>query len=213
MRNARLVQISTMLVVLVGVVGSALAEGSAEDKAAAEALFQQGRKLLAAGKAAEACPKFASSQQLDPGTGTLLNLADCYEKNGQLASAWATFKDAATSAKSAGQIEREATARQRAALLEPRLPQLVVQVPASGGVAEVTRDDAAVPKEIWGTPLPLDPGSHLIKASGPGRRSWTQRVVAVEAKSMTLSVPSLEVDPSSSASPPPEQRSGQKITA
>src|SRR6478735_9605838 len=53
---------------------------SPTDQAKAEALFDEGRRLLAAARFAEACPKFAESQRLDSALGTLLNLGDCYEK-------------------------------------------------------------------------------------------------------------------------------------
>src|SRR6185503_5066326 len=71
----------------------ASAEPSAADKAVADALFTEGKKLLAAGRAAEACPKFVESQRLDPGLGTMLNLADCLEQIGQTASAWGLFNE------------------------------------------------------------------------------------------------------------------------
>src|SRR2546421_315839 len=71
--------------------GPARADASLADKAAAQTLFDEGRKLMAAGKYAEACPKLAESQKLDPGVGTQFHLADCYEKIGQTASAWAGF--------------------------------------------------------------------------------------------------------------------------
>src|SRR3954468_2190760 len=76
---------------------SALAQ-DASSQAAAQALFEQARKLMADGKFPEACPKLAESQRLDPGAGTLLNLGHCYEKSGRTASAWVTFKDAAAAA-------------------------------------------------------------------------------------------------------------------
>jgi hypothetical protein len=188
---------------------AARADSSAEKQAAAEALFQQGKKLMAEGDFAQACPKLASSQQLDPAVGTLLNLGDCYEKNRQLASAWAIFKDAAAAAKASGQAEREQTARRRAAALEPRLPHLVIRVPesASAGVTEIKCDDIAVPRAVWGAPLPVDPGEHSIEARGPGLQPWSQYVMAIEAKTATVTIgaqpPAPAAQPPAPAAQPP----------
>jgi hypothetical protein len=186
---------------------AARADTASENKAAAEALFQQGKKLLADGKYAEACSKLASSHQLDPATGTLMNLGDCLEKNGQVASAWATFKEAVSMAKATGQPQREQVAQFRASSLEPRLPQLLISVaPGDSSVAEIKRDGAVVPRVVWGTTLPVDPGEHVVQADGPGRRTWSQRVIAIEAKTANVTVPVLEIEgaaPKEPASPPP----------
>jgi hypothetical protein len=175
---------------------SALAEGSSEDKAAAEALYQDGKKLMAQHRFSEACAKFADSQHFDPGVGTLLNLADCYEKNGQLASAWARYKEVVTAAKAAGQAPREQMAQAHAAALEPKLPQLMIQVPAddASGVTEVKRDGSVVARAVWGVQLPVDPGDHVVEAAGPGRKPWSGHVAAVEGKLVTMKIPALAVD-------------------
>src|SRR5450432_3403221 len=60
----------------------------ADDSAAAQALFDQGKKAMAALNYAEACPKLEESYRLQEALGTLLNLADCYQRQGKLASAW-----------------------------------------------------------------------------------------------------------------------------
>src|SRR6185369_16874031 len=112
--------------IAMGISAALLASGAARadlssDKAAAEALFNHAKQLVKEGKLSEACPKFEESLRLDPGIGTLLYLADCLEKSGKTASAWARFLEAAAAAKAANQADRETKARQRAAALEPKL--------------------------------------------------------------------------------------------
>src|SRR5688500_5414952 len=68
----------------------------------AEALFREGKALLQQGKLAEACAKFDASDRLEPSVGTELNAADCHEKNGKVATAWAGFLKAAANAAKAG---------------------------------------------------------------------------------------------------------------
>ena len=101
---------------------------SAANKAAAEALFDQGRSLTQSGDYAQACQKFEASQKLDEGIGTLLYLADCYEKTGRTASAWATFKEVASMAGAQGQPSRQKLAKQRALALEPGLAKVIIEV-------------------------------------------------------------------------------------
>ncbi|HXX70201.1 MAG TPA: hypothetical protein VEK07_23680 [Polyangiaceae bacterium] len=181
---------------------------SSSDQAAAEALFKQGRDLMAAGQYSAACPKFVESERLDPAPGTLLNLATCYEKNGQVASAWVTFKEAATAAKKADQPERARMARDKAAEIEPNLPTLTIVVPAAADRPDlqIRRDGEAVGRPEWSTPIPVDPGTHVVEASGPGMITWqVSATIAGPSSKASVEVPVLEAAPRSEtpASPQP----------
>src|SRR5262252_6626857 len=105
--------------------------------AQAEVLFRQGRDLLAAGKIAEACSTFEESQKLEPAVTTLLNLAGCRERLGQLATAWGMFLDAARQTRSAADAASQQlhdVAQARAQKLEPRVSRLTISVPQNSQV-------------------------------------------------------------------------------
>ena len=182
---------------------------SASDKAAAAALFEDGRKLMGDKKIAEACTKFEASEKLDPAPGTLLNLADCTERLGKTATAWVRFRDAAALAKTSGDARRERAARERANALEPKLVRILVDVPQASDVSglAVVRDGATVERAIWGSAVPVDPGAHEIAASAPGRVAWKTSVDATEAgKTVTVHVPALQPEapaPVAVSAPPP----------
>ena len=167
--------------------GTARADASAADQATAEALFEHAKKLMKEGHYAEACPKLAESQRLDAGLGTMLNLADCYDKNGQTASAWAVFTEAAALAHSKGQADRERKARERVADLEGRLNRLSIS-PATGadlpGI-EIRCDGRLVNRAEWGTPVPFDPGEHTVVATAPGKQPWSVKVKLTKADTAT----------------------------
>ena len=65
---------------------AALADRASAQSAEAEILFRDGRNLIKQGKVAEGCTKLAASERLEPSVGTLLNLGDCNEKLGHVAS-------------------------------------------------------------------------------------------------------------------------------
>jgi len=170
---------------------SASAQRPATDPIAAEKLFAEARKFLEAGKYAEACQKLSDSQKLDPAVGTLLNLAQCYEKLGKTATAWATYHEAAAAARSAGQMEREKKANRAADALEPEVPKLTVTVPdaaAAKGV-EVKRNGNGLPSSLWGVAVPVDPGEYVIEARATGAKPWTTRVKAEPGRSVAVILP------------------------
>ena len=173
------------------------ARAEERDPAAAQALFDQGIELVSAGKFAEACPKLAESQRLDPGIGTQFHLANCYEQVGRVASAWALFLEVASVARASNQSDRENVASARARKLESRLPKLTLSIPEARRLPglEIRRDGSAVGSAQWGTPMPIDPGSHELSVSAPGRKTASRTVTLREAEKQTFEVPELEVAP------------------
>lgn len=185
--------------------GAARAQPSADQAATAEALFREARDLMAKGRHAEACPKFAASQKLDPGYGTQWNLADCLERSGRSASAWAAFREAADMAHKAGQAEREAKAVRRANDMEKKLERLVIAVKAPAPGLEVKRGGVSIDAAAWGTPLPVDPGKQVVEASAPGKKPFSAEVqTAGPGKSVTVEIPPLDDSPApvEAAAPP-----------
>jgi len=170
----------------------ALAQSGGSNKAAAEALFTEGRQLASSGKCAEAIPKFQASQKLDPGVGTLLNLAECYEQVGKTASAWAEYREVISLARVAGSKEREDLATQRSKALEPKLSRLAVKVAGDAQGISITRDGEALEAAEIGVAIPVDPGSHVIEASAPGKQKFSQSVeIGAEADSKVVEIPAL----------------------
>ncbi len=179
----------------------------AADKATAEALFNHARALMKEGNFADACPKLAESQRLDAGLGTMLYLADCYEKTGQTASAWTEFLDAAAVAHATAQPEREQKARERAAALEPKLNRLSISLASGAEVPgiEVRGDGRPLDRALWGRPIPIDPGEHSVSASAPGKQPWSKKVQVSAADTATVFavVPVLVDEAPRAVAPPP----------
>ncbi len=179
---------------------------TAQERAAAEALFEEGLRLIEAKKFDDACPKLEASQKLDPGVGTLLYLADCYSNQGRTASAWSTFLEAAYAAKAAGDTDRQQVATELADELKGKLAYLKIQVaqPVPQDFT-IERDGRPVAAAVWGVPTPVDPGSHEIVARAPGHHEWAHaQVVQAEPGTVTVEVPMLELKaPETTAAPPP----------
>lgn len=176
----------------------------ASDPAAAEQLYDEAKRLIASGHYAEACPKLEQSQKLDAGLGTQFHLADCWQHQGRTASAWALFREVASEARAGGQTGRARVAKDRADALEPFLSKLAI----APGIAStipglvIRRDGAEVPRESWGSPVPVDPGTHDVGATAPDKQTWRASVdVEGQGKVVTIDVPLL-ADAAPTAPPP-----------
>jgi tetratricopeptide (TPR) repeat protein len=167
---------------------------AAAQPAEAQRLFDEGRRLLTAGKLAEACSAFDASERLDPRATTELNAAACHEQNGELATAWAAYQDAGRMARASGEPRLEQAAITHAQKLESRLSRLTISVPPDRRIPglEVLRGNEPVGPASWDRALPVDGGSYTITARAPGHEPWsTTRTVKGERDAQTAVIPRL----------------------
>ena len=204
---------ASAVLVLCAALGLAAAPAAAQS-AAAEALFNQGRELMKEKKFSEACEKFQGSHELDPSVGALLNLADCREQNGQIASAWAGYREAASLARQRNDTRREHTAMNNAKKLESRLSYLVIEVPDEARVNGMIlmRNGEPVMSALWDEKVPVDPGKYVIRVEAPGYRPAEVEVdVEPRGGEARAPVPALEPAPAAPKGSGSQQPSGDDV--
>jgi tetratricopeptide (TPR) repeat protein len=171
----------------------AQAEPPSPESQAADALFRQAKALMEKGDLEPACEKFAASQALEPGLGTLLYLGDCHERAGHFASALATFREASILAEERDDDQRLRLAKIRVRALEPRAPKLEVRHGAGPLVRDlqITVGGAPLPTSELGKPLPRDAGRYDIRFSAPGYEPFVSHIDLKNAASVVVTVPRL----------------------
>ncbi len=167
------------------------------DRLGAEALAEEGAKLMSAGDYERGCKKYEESVLLDESATRLIVLAACHERRGKVASAWATLGEAAELAEARGEPKPLAQARASQKRLEPTIGRLTIIVPDSARLEDlvVTRDGAPMAYALWGLPVSVDPGPHVIRVTAPGRLAWQVEIGMMPGPSTVLvRIPVLEVD-------------------
>ena len=152
----------------------ALVAGTAHAESKADKLFAKGKKLLAQKKYQEACAAFEQSDQLDPGIGTKLNVARCFEEWGKIASALRWYQDAEQMAKDHKDPRAEKIKGLEEAI-DSDVPRLTIKSGDSADTAGLTLDGAATKVNVA---LPVDPGPHELV--------WTTSAGEKKSKSVPL---------------------------
>ena len=169
------------------------AEGSSNAERA-EALFDEGRALMRTNQFREACAKFAESEALDPGGGTILNLGICRRREGLGATAFKLLTEALNRARTDGRNDRIATAEKNLAELGPELSRLTVRLTTQSVPEGLTLKLDSEPFALsqLGQAIALDPGVHRLQASRPGYAPWSAEVsIDPVADAKALTVPEL----------------------
>jgi hypothetical protein len=184
------------------------ADSPAPDQApAAEALFRLGREAAKGGDTVTACADFRESQRIYPAAGTLLNLADCEEREGKLVRALADLREVVRQV--AADDPRARAASDRAAALEPRVPSITLELAPgtpSGARARLEPDGMDAP---FGSLLRLDPGEHRVVVHFGDGSERVERVVLREGDSprLVVSAPAR----AERVSPQPSPRSARRV--
>ena len=162
---------------------SAHAQDNFQAVSAAKTLFEQGQKQMEEKNYDAACQSFKASNEAVARVGTLLNLADCYEKGGKLASAWGAYFDAIALGRRQNKPEYEEFAQKNRDRLDPLLSKMTIVVPPEVKVdgMKVTRDGQVVEPVALGVAIAIDPGKHVIEATAPRKLAFHTEVTVDDA--------------------------------
>lgn len=188
-------------------------EARADDTAAADALFEEGKVLRDAGKWAEACPKFEASFDLSKTLGTLMSVADCRENNHDLVQALDGWDRAIELAKSKAD-ERISFAQERRQKLEPRVPRLSLDIKQGSEKLSIFIDGKELPELKWGLPVLVDPGKVSIEVRRDGDTLESRTVDVEEGKSTPIALDLAAIakaKPSKKATPVEPANPAQRI--
>ena len=198
-----LVLLGAALLALLATSASYAEEVSSDASARATALFAEGAKLLDEGRTAEACPKFEAAVSLTrrSALGGMMALAECYVESGRVASAWGLYNEVLAKATAAAQSERARDAEAKAAALAPRVPRLLLEIPAELArlsTATVWINGLEQPRAGLASGIPVDPGVVEIEVRVPGSPTGqkTLEVTQVDREvRITLPMPTASADP------------------
>ncbi|MCC6645486.1 MAG: hypothetical protein IT374_07955 [Polyangiaceae bacterium] len=186
------------------------------DKAQARQLTQQGLDQLAKQDFSGAFQSFTKANKLYSAPTVELGLARSAVKVGRLVLAQEVYqrlsREQLPPGSPAAFVDAVRVAAKELAELAPRVPALTVQIVKPAGAKEprVTVDGEPLSSAALGSPRPIDPGPHKVRAEADGMQAAEAEVIVAEGKrdaSVTLTLQPLSgatpVAAPPAASPPP----------
>jgi hypothetical protein len=178
-------------------------EGASESElAAARSLFAEALKDEEAKRFSEALDKFQRVRAVRDTAQVEYRIGSCYEGLGQAAPAYAAFREATV----LGQDELKsadvvAAALDRLHALAKHLGWLSLALPAHAPQdIQVRLDDAVVPLTALSDPIVLEPGPHVVTATGGDAAPFRSSIVLPEGAHMALTI---SLEPMRAAAPEP----------
>jgi hypothetical protein len=174
---------------LIGSHGIAVAD---DDHQKADKLFDEAQKLRADGKKAEACAKYEAALQHNPNAvGALLNVGLCNEEAGKYATAVRLYTQARDLAREGGYVEHRAAAEERLTAASPFVSHLAIAFAEQPSQMKLVIDDQVIPIDK-SEDIVIDPGSHHVVVTAPGRVPWETTVTVEKSSAKAVAVPKLD---------------------
>jgi Tfp pilus assembly protein PilF len=179
------------VVVFAIVVGTSGAARADDDHAKADQLFAEAQQLREAGKTADACKKYEEALQYNPNAvGTILNVGLCNEEAGKYATAVKLYTQARDLAREGGYAEHRKAAEERIAAAQPLVSHLAVAFAEKPDQVKLVIDDQVIPIDKT-EDIVIDPGSHHVVVTAPGRVPWETTITVDKSGAKAIAVPKL----------------------
>jgi len=194
----------------------AQAEATKEEVAVARQYFDSATRAEKEGRWRDAIEDLNKAIAIKETAGLRYHLGFAKENLGQLVEALLDYQRAAgliRSGMTTEEVERFVVPKLEE--IRKRVPTLTVQVPPDVKDAELRIDGTLVKRQLIGTAIPLNPGTHALVVFASGRRPFHVQVSLGEGSAVTQSaelVPEVgggvvaAASPAPSAPPPPASR-------
>ncbi|HEY5949317.1 MAG TPA: tetratricopeptide repeat protein [Kofleriaceae bacterium] len=164
---------------------------AAEDPDQADKIFEEAQQLKQQGKTAEACKKYDEALSYNHNAvGTLLNVALCNEEAGKYATATKLYTQARDLAREHNLAEHRKAAEDKLLITTPLVSHLAIAFAETPNEMKLVIDEDIVPIDKTDDII-LDPGSHRIVVTAPGRVPYETTIEVEKSKAKAIAVPKL----------------------
>lgn len=172
--------------------------------------FAQALALQTGGDWAGALALLKEVAAVKPTPQVRFNIALCEERLGLLVAALGDYELAGADAQAqkADQVRQEVDARLES--LKARVPRVVVKRGEGADSATISLDGVSLGDSVLNSPLPVDPGPHVVEGVGAGLSPFKQSFRVAEQQTATIEVklspaPVKPEQPLPAPLPPPSQ--------
>src|SRR5262245_43631742 len=164
-------------------------EPSKADLAKARTAFGEGVALAAANNCAAALVKYKEVAQVKLTAQVAFNIAECEARLGKLVQALGNYRLAVSMAGEEKNLKKLLVeAGGRVEEIEARIPKLIIKKGPGIETATILLDGTELGQAQLGSPIPVDPGAHVVVGRYQGKEYFHQEVTLAEKANKTFTV-------------------------